>query len=149
MPDAKIKSFASTRVRKAASWLTTISGHLIVMCPAVESSTLTSLGGQGGGRMKTHLWIVMASLLMAGGAEAEAQHDDYPALALRMRHEGQVRYHAEYGPDGRLTECTITKSSGYPELDAQTCMLAKRSAEAHPQISGSKDGTVKWTLPKT
>ncbi|WP_443025344.1 energy transducer TonB [Sphingomonas sp. RB3P16] len=99
--------------------------------------------------MRTRLCILTASLLISGVAEAEVQHDDYPALALRMRHEGKVRYHAEYGPDGRLTDCTITKSSGYPELDARTCVLVKRSSEPHPQMSGSKDGTVKWKLPKS
>ena len=98
--------------------------------------------------MRTPLYIGMAILLIASAGEAQAQHDDYPALALRMRHEGEVRYHAEYGPDGRLNRCAITKSSGYPELDAETCVLAKRSSEAKPQNSELKDGIVKWKLPK-
>ncbi len=94
------------------------------------------------------LCAVMASLLMIGTADAQVPRDDYPALAIRMNHEGEVRYHAEYGPDGHLTACTITKSSGYSELDAQTCMVAKRSSYAEPQMTASKDGSIKWTIPK-
>lgn len=99
--------------------------------------------------MKRLSRTVMASLLLASAAEAQVQYDDYPAPALRMKHEGNVRYHAEYGPDGRLINCTITKSSGYPELDEKTCLLVKRSSYVQPQGQPSKDGAIDWRLSKT
>lgn len=98
--------------------------------------------------MKLKFCIVAASVLIAASADAQLPHDDYPALAIRMHHEGEARYHAEYDPDGHLTTCTITKSSGYPELDAQTCAVAKRLSHTDPQMTASKDGSMKWKMPK-
>ena len=90
----------------------------------------------------------MALSLAQAQAQAQVQHEDYPALAMRMHHEGVVRYRVEYGKDGALVACTITGSSGYPELDAQTCLLLKRWSHAQPQPPGAKDGSISWRLPQ-
>ncbi|WP_174292717.1 TonB family protein [Sphingomonas bacterium] len=71
---------------------------------------------------------------------------DYPALAMRMRHEGRVRYRGEYGQDGLLASCTINESSGYPELDTQACKLLKRRSHAQPQSPGFQDGSTLFRL---
>ncbi len=72
---------------------------------------------------------------------------DYPALALRMNHEGRVRYRLEYGPDGRTTNCTVTASSGYAELDDQTCLILTHRAQFASGAPGKRDGSILWKIP--
>src|SRR5688500_19922349 len=49
--------------------------------------------------------------------------DDYPASALRAREEGVTGFRLEIGPNGRVSGCTITQSSGSAALDSATCRL--------------------------
>ena len=94
--------------------------------------------------------VVMAAIpfwLSAVGAQGQSDGQDYPPLALRMRHEGVVHYQAEFGEDGHLINCNITTSSGFAELDTQTCVLLRRRSEAHPQVAGKRDGSMIWRLP--
>lgn len=75
--------------------------------------------------------------------------DDYPPLALRMNHEGRVAYHLEYGPDGRGTNCTVTASSGYAELDGTTCSIMMRRARFAPGKPGTYDSSITWKIPSS
>ena len=55
---------------------------------------------------------------------------------------------------GRIVQCQITESSGYPTLDRETCDFivefarfgASKDAEGKPHPS-TKTGVVNWTLP--
>lgn len=80
--------------------------------------------------------------------------DDYPPSAIRLGQEGRVVAQVSIGSDGRITSCTITKSSGSTALDDATCRIAQRRARYTP----AKDSTgspvpsldsisVNWTLP--
>lgn len=81
---------------------------------------------------------------------------DYPSRAQNEEREGSVRYRLAIGPDGRVTGCEVTGSSGHADLDAATCSLITRRAKFNPAISGdtgqpiagSFSGSVRWTLPK-
>ena len=75
--------------------------------------------------------------------------DDYPPVALRMNHEGRVAYRLTYSADGRATNCTVTASSGYTELDNTTCLLMVRRARFAPGRPGKYDGSISWRIPST
>ena len=47
-----------------------------------------------------------------------ATTNDYPTRALREEREGTTSFRVTVGPDGRVTSCDITGSSGSDDLDA-------------------------------
>ena len=56
---------------------------------------------------------------------------------------------------GRVESCTITGSSGHPELDRATCELVARRARFDPakdssgaKVSGTYTSSVRWQLPE-
>lgn len=80
--------------------------------------------------------------------------DDYPSRAMRGEEEGQVGYHLEIGPSGRVTNCTIRRSSGSAALDQETCRIVRIRARFTPArdsegnaVPDTRDGEVTWRLP--
>ncbi|MEQ1498137.1 MAG: TonB family protein [Novosphingobium sp.] len=79
--------------------------------------------------------------------------DDYPRRGLINQREGRVGYRLSIDSAGRATACTVTKSSGFPELDEATCQLLPRRARFDPArndgaaVRGSYAGSVTWRLP--
>ena len=77
--------------------------------------------------------------------------EGYPEEALARREQGEARFVALVGEDGRPEECRVVQSSGFEGLDVLTCRLLTRFAKydvrsgpAHPkQVYGS----VSWRLP--
>jgi protein TonB len=57
-------------------------------------------------------------------------------------------------PDGRVADCTITSSSGSPDLDEATCANVTRRARFNPAMAdgkpttGSYSGRIRWVIPK-
>ena len=81
--------------------------------------------------------------------------DDYPSRALRENRTGLSGFSLTVGPDGRVTDCQITSSSGSPDLDEAACTYAKRRARfaaatdgSGSPTSGSYPGRVRWVVPK-
>lgn len=80
--------------------------------------------------------------------------DDYPETAWRRGIQGTTGFRLEISPDGRVTNCIVTQSSGDPALDSATCsvLLSRaeyepaRDADGHP-IAGTDYGRVTWRLP--
>jgi protein TonB len=82
------------------------------------------------------------------------QADDYPPTAMRANQQGQVTFLMAIGPDGRLTDCIVTGSSGSAELDSATCRIMKSRArftparDAHGNPNGDlQSGLIRWSLP--
>jgi protein TonB len=80
--------------------------------------------------------------------------DDYPARALREEREGVTRTSLSVGPDGRVTNCSVTGSSGSPDLDDTACRNIVRRARFKPatdgngkEVSGSFSFSVRWVIP--
>jgi protein TonB len=80
--------------------------------------------------------------------------EDYPSTAARNEEEGTTRFRLGVGPDGRVTECTVTASSGSAALDSATCRLMKSRARFTPardsdgrQTSDSVSSAIRWVLP--
>ena len=58
--------------------------------------------------------------------------DDYPESARDAGATGTARARLEIGPTGRVTSCTITKSTGNSALDRATCSVLQRRAKFTP-----------------
>lgn len=84
-----------------------------------------------------------------------ATTNDYPTRALREEREGTTSFRVTVGPDGRVTSCEITGSSGSDDLDNATCSNVTRRARFNPATdgdgnptSGSYSNRVRWVIPK-
>lgn len=62
---------------------------------------------------------------------------DYPRGALAAGISGTVRLSFVVGIDGRVTDCTVTGSSGNAELDETTCRLIRKRFRYKPSTDRS------------
>ncbi|WAC24707.1 energy transducer TonB [Blastomonas sp. SL216] len=90
-----------------------------------------------------------------GNPGSWATTNDYPARALREERAGTTRFRVTIGPDGRVTDCQITGSSGHADLDEATCKNVSRRARFKPAldsagnaISDTYSNAVRWEIPK-
>ncbi len=79
---------------------------------------------------------------------------DYPAEALAAREQGAVGFTLDIGPNGRVTACTVTRSSGSSALDVTTCGLMQSRARFTPAtdagggaVPDRMSGRIVWVLP--
>ena len=84
-----------------------------------------------------------------------ATSNDYPARALREEREGTTGFRVSVGPDGRVSDCQVTSSSGSPDLDEAACANIRRRARFNPATDGEGQPTtgsyanrVRWVIPK-
>ena len=90
-----------------------------------------------------------------GNPASWASSDDYPASSLRSGDQGTTGFRIEIGTDGRVTSCSVTKSSGFPALDDTTCKMVTRRAKFTPAkdasgnpIADNYSSRVRWQIPK-
>jgi protein TonB len=89
-----------------------------------------------------------------GNPGSWATTNDYPSRALREEREGTTGFSVQIGPDGRVTSCSITSSSGHADLDQATCANVQRRARFSPALQGGQPTTgsyssrVRWVIPK-
>lgn len=81
--------------------------------------------------------------------------NDYPTAALRQELQGITGFRVTVGPDGFVTDCVITQSSGTPILDQATCQLVTRRARFYPGLDASGKETtgtyanrIRWIIPQ-
>lgn len=84
-----------------------------------------------------------------------ATTNDYPSRALREERAGTTGFRVAVSADGRVTSCTVTSSSGSPDLDEATCSNVSRRARFNPATdgdgnptAGSYSGRIRWVIPK-
>jgi protein TonB len=58
--------------------------------------------------------------------------NNYPSAALRREEEGTVGVAVQIGANGRVTACSVTRSSGSPRLDSAACQGMQRYARFNP-----------------
>jgi protein TonB len=58
--------------------------------------------------------------------------DDYPPAAADREEQGTTGFRLTIGPDGRVTSCTVTSSSGSSTLDRATCSIMRSRARFTP-----------------
>lgn len=83
----------------------------------------SGMGGGGGGPARR----------VAGGI----RDSDYPQSALRERVSGTVFVQFTVQPNGRVTGCTVTRSSGSPLLDQTTCRVVEGRFRYRPATNAA------------
>jgi TonB family protein len=90
-----------------------------------------------------------------GAIEKRVTNDDYPASSLAKKSEGVVKFSLVIGENGRVSDCSIVRSSGDAALDSATCFHIKRRAKFYPATDengnltiGIYAGKITWTIPK-
>ena len=68
-------------------------------------------------------------------------NDDYPASALRNEEEGTTGFRLTVGANGRVTDCTVTSSSGSAALDNATCRIMRSRARFTPARDNQGNAT--------
>jgi len=89
-----------------------------------------------------------------GNPASWATPDDYPQRALREEKTGTTGFRVTVGTDGRVVDCTVTSSSGTPELDDATCKNVTRRARFKPAmqngqpVQSSYSNRIRWVIPE-
>lgn len=77
----------------------------------------------------------------------------YPPRALAAREEGAVAFNVTLDSKGEVKGCEVTRSSGHPLLDEETCQIITLHAQFSPDrgLSSSQvrtsQGVIAWKLP--
>lgn len=81
--------------------------------------------------------------------------DAYPPAAQRAGAQGRVVARLTIGTDGRVSDCSITSSSGNSDLDNTTCRIARSRVRYTPAkddngapIASTANLPVRWVLPE-
>lgn len=79
---------------------------------------------------------------------------DYPSAALRSGDAGTTRFKLDVDGGGKVTNCSVTGSSGSSLLDSTACNLLRRRARFTPaqdadgnKIASSYSGRFTWKIP--
>jgi len=79
---------------------------------------------------------------------------DYPDEAIRQHVEGAVGVELSVSPEGRVTQCQVTRSSGSALLDSRSCEIIRARARFIPArdaagqaVATVVEGIVHWALP--
>jgi protein TonB len=84
----------------------------------------------------------------------EVSPDDYPSASARAGEEGTTGIRVVIGTDGRVKDCQIVKSSGFPRLDERACQIATRrwrfkpATENGQPVESQLAQNYRWVLPK-
>lgn len=80
--------------------------------------------------------------------------EDYPSRALREGRAGTTGFRLEIDATGRVSRCTVTSSSGHPDLDSEACRLLERRARFKPAkgtdgnpVSDIYSNRIVWRMP--
>lgn len=80
---------------------------------------------------------------------------DYKTPWIRREYSGVAGFALTIDAKGKVSDCTITSSTGHAALDQATCKLIQRRARFEPAkdsygnaIAGSYSNSVNWRLPE-
>ncbi len=80
--------------------------------------------------------------------------DDYPEQAIRNEEQGTVAFRLTIDRKGRVSDCTVTQSSGSATLDRASCSIVERRARFVPArdtqgrtVEDSMTSRIRWVLP--
>ena len=80
---------------------------------------------------------------------------DYRSSWIRREMTGVASFSVGVGTNGRVTNCTVDRSTGYDALDNATCKLIAKRARFNPAkdrngdtVAGDYSSSVRWQLPK-
>ncbi|TZG28128.1 energy transducer TonB [Sphingomonas montanisoli] len=96
-----------------------------------------------------------AVALKARGTPGEwVTPEDYPSGDMRAGNQGTTGFRLEVDAGGKVTNCTVTSSSGFPSLDTKACQMLMRRARFSPAkntegqgVPASYSNRVRWQIP--
>jgi protein TonB len=90
---------------------------------------------------------------VSGNLQGLFRTSDYPQTALDNEEQGTVAVQLSVGANGRVTGCSVTKSSGSRTLDSTTCRILTSRAKFTPArdsngnpTTGSFPQRITWRL---
>lgn len=90
---------------------------------------------------------------VSGSLQGLLRSDDYPQNAIENDEQGRVSFVLTIGPNGRVSDCSVTGSSGSRSLDSTTCRLLRSRAKFTPAqdsagnpTTGTVRDSVRWVL---
>jgi TonB family protein len=155
----RIAKAAGRRLDRPPQWFDTparragrgICGHCLARCSASRPSPAPPAGAS---RRRTTRRRPRRPRRARANLSAYFSADDYPAAALRGNHQGTTGFRLTIAPNGRVTNCAVTASSGSAALDQATCRILRSRARYTPArgrggtaIGGIDTGRVTWRLP--
>lgn len=82
-------------------------------------------------------------------------NDDYRTSWINRGYTGVASFALQIDARGRVSDCSITGSTGYSALDESTCRLLERRARFNPAkdssgnvVAGTYRSSVRWTIPE-
>ncbi len=79
---------------------------------------------------------------------------DYPSASIRANETGTAGFRLTVDANGRVSDCTITSSTGHSRLDSETCRQLRRRARFRPALddagnptTGSYSSSIRWEIP--
>jgi len=106
----------------------TTQGAAPVPGPGTGAGGVGTGTGSGGSGSGTGAGMGSQARLVRG----RIVHADYPRAAVRARAEGTVVARLNVGANGRVTNCSVTRSSGNSALDETTCRLIQQRFRFDP-----------------
>jgi periplasmic protein TonB len=161
------------RVDNKTTKPTALDGPIITLPPVIETDGpiievgpwIDTIPGTGGGTGSGEIGIPAptptALPFKPMGAAARGNpgnwvtDGDYRPRWIRENMTGSARFTLNIDANGRVSNCTITRSTGHAELDAATCQLvtkrarfdAARDGNGKP-VAGSYSNSVNWNIPE-
>ncbi len=90
-----------------------------------------------------------------GNAAKWVTNDDYRTRWIMEEMAGTARFTLAIDARGKVTGCTITRSTGHAPLDTATCELVTKRARfdaardtSGKAVAGSYSGSVTWRIPE-
>ncbi len=88
-----------------------------------------------------------------GSLQGLISGDDYPDAARDADQQGSTGVVLSVGANGRVSNCSVSRSSGSGSLDSATCRILKSRAKFTPAqdssgnpTTGTVSATIKWVL---
>lgn len=141
LSESQLLAALRTNARPAPTALSTPSGSGDLDEPTALASTRLTLQPNQPATPRGNLgmWITTA---------------DYPSSALRKEMQGVTEFRVAVDIAGRVSECTVTVSSGHNVLDKETCENIERRARFSPAtdpdgqpVTGTFSSSVRWSIP--
>ena len=99
-------------------------------------------------------WGTLMLLTFLAATTIGISNDDYPIDALKHGRDGVVGIQYRVDISGRVSECRVTLTSGWPDLDAATCDAIRKHGRFQPArdnsdhpISDVRQLRYRWALP--
>ncbi|MEL6542805.1 MAG: TonB family protein [Pseudomonadota bacterium] len=138
--------------------VSTNSPNISVAPVGTETSTIVSLPLPGGEITGPPIALpVLPDPIAAvpkGNPGSWIMERDYRANWIRQELSGVAAFTLNIDARGKVTDCTITRSTGHDVLDGATCRLLTRRARFDParnatgdKVAGTYSSSVAWKIP--